>query len=105
MLFRSDFPLLAMTATRLGQPAEAIDLLFYDAPNNHWGTAGMTPRVHLTDTGGYLLDGETYFPSNGSLLLAVALMAAGWDGESAPTPGFPDDGRWHVRTEGVLRLP
>jgi hypothetical protein len=100
-----DFPLLAMTATRLGQPAEAIDLLFDDAPNNHWGSAGMTPRVHLTDTRGYQLDGETYFPSNGSLLLAVALMTAGWDGEAAPTPGFPDDGRWHVRTEGVLRLP
>jgi hypothetical protein len=100
-----DFPLLAMTATRLGQPAEAIDLLFEDAPNNHWGSAGMTPRVHLTDTGAYQLDGETYFPSNGSLLLAVALMTAGWDGESALTPGFPDDGRWHVRTEGVLRLP
>ena len=100
-----DFPLLAMTATRLGQPAEAIDLLFDDAPNNHWGSAGMTPRVHLTDTGGYQLDGETYFPSNGSLLLAVALMTAGWDGESAPAPGFPNDGRWHVRTEGVLRLP
>lgn len=99
-----DFPLLAMTATRLGQPAEAIDLLFDDVPNNHWGSAGMTPRVHLTDTG-YQLDGETYFPSNGSLLLAVALMTAGWDGESAPTPGFPDDGSWHVRTEGVLKLP
>lgn len=100
-----DFPLLAMTATRLGQPAQAIDLLFEDAPNNRWGSAGMTPRVHLTDTGAYQLDGETYFPSNGSLLLAVALMTAGWDGESALTPGFPDDERWHVRAEGILRLP
>jgi hypothetical protein len=100
-----DFPLLAMTATRLGEPQRAIDLLFYDAPNNHWGPAGMTPRMHLTDAGTYELDGETYFPSNGSLLLAVGLMAAGWDGESAPAPGFPHDGRWHVRTEGVLKLP
>lgn len=100
-----DFPLMAMTATRLGEPREALDLLFRDAPNNHWGPAGMTPRMHLTDAGAYQLDGETYFPSNGSLLLAVALMTAGWDGESAPAPGFPANGRWHVRTEGVSRLP
>ena len=100
-----DFPLMAMTATRLDEPQEAVSLLFEDEPNNHWGLAGMTPRAHLTDAGTYQLDGETYFPSNGSLLLAVALMTAGWDGESAPTPGFPHDGRWHVRTEGVLKLP
>lgn len=100
-----DFPLMAMTATRLGEPQEAINLLFHGAPNNHWGPAGMTPRVHLTDAGTYQLDGETYFPSNGSLLLAVALMTAGWDGQAAPTPGFPADGRWRVRTEGVLKLP
>lgn len=100
-----DFPLLAMTATRLHEPQQAVDMLFYDEPNNRWGAAGMTPRMHLTDAGTYALDGETYFPSNGSLLLAVALMTAGWDGESAPNPGFPRDGRWHVRTEGVLKLP
>lgn len=100
-----DFPLMAMTATRLDEPQQAVDLLFYDAPNNHWGAAGMTPRVQLTDTGAYQPDGETYFPSNGSLLLAVALMAAGWDGQPAPAPGFPHDGRWHVRTEGVLQSP
>ncbi|MHB8816894.1 MAG: hypothetical protein ACYDAE_27025, partial [Steroidobacteraceae bacterium] len=100
-----DFPLMAMTATRLGEPQEAVSLLFKDESNNHWGVAGMTPRVHLTDAGTYQLDGETYFPSNGSLLLAVALMTAGWDGESAPAPGFPHDGRWHVRTEGVTKLP
>ena len=100
-----DFPLLAMTATRLDEPQEAVDLLFYDAPNNHWGPAGMTPRMHLTRAGSWQLDGEAYFPSNGSLLLAVALMTAGWDGESAPAPGFPHDGRWHVRVEGVHKLP
>ncbi|MGH8295889.1 MAG: hypothetical protein ACRETZ_10425 [Steroidobacteraceae bacterium] len=100
-----DFPMMAMTATRLHEPKEAIDLLFSDAPNNHWGPAGMTPRMHLSTAGTWQLDGETYFPSNGSLLLATALMAAGWDGESAPAPGFPHDGRWHVRVEGVSKLP
>lgn len=100
-----DFPMMAMTATRLHEPREAIRLLFYDAPNNHWGPAGMTPRMHLTAAGTYHLDGDAYFPSNGSLLLAIALMAKGWDGETGPAPGFPKNGRWRVRTEGVLRLP
>jgi hypothetical protein len=137
-----DFPLMAMTATRLHEPEKAIDFLLRDAPNNRFGLSGMTPRVHLeneptgaappgtsrdagrpsvatpseevpvkTATGwlagaaGYHRDAETYFPSNGSLLLAVALMAAGWDGEEMPAPGFPHDGRWQVRTEGVLPLP
>jgi len=48
---------------------------------------------------------QTYFPSNGGLLLAVALMAAGWDGETSPAPGFPKDGRWRVRSEGLSKLP
>jgi hypothetical protein len=47
-----------------------------------------------------------YFPSNGGLLYAVAMMCAGWDG--APTrhaPGFPDDGSWNVRFEGLAIAP
>ena len=47
-----------------------------------------------------------YFPSNGALLYAVAMMAAGWDG--APkrnAPGFPGGGRWVVRWEGLNRAP
>jgi len=51
----------------------------------------------------YQRDADTYFPSNGSLLFAVALMAAGWDGESHPAPGFPQE--WHVRSEGLHPLP
>ena len=118
-----DFPLMAMTAARLHEPQKAVDLLLYDAPNNQFGPTGMTPRMHLDIDGNaaggaaagtsaagrakdtYHRDAQTYFPSNGGLLLAVALMAAGWDGESAPAPGFPHDGTWHVRTEGVQRLP
>jgi hypothetical protein len=103
-----DFPLMAMTAARLHEPEKAINLLFNDAPNNQFGSTGMTPRMHLESEAGtpaYHRDAETYFPSNGSLLLAVALMAAGWDGESTPAPGFPQDGRWRVRSEGVQRLP
>jgi hypothetical protein len=117
-----DYPMAAMTAARLNAPEEAIDWLFFDARNNKFGTSGMTPRVHLdahaaafvpTATGagaqveagpdgpGYQRAAETYFPSNGGLLLAVALMAGGWDGQSGGAPGFPKIG-WKVRVEGLL---
>jgi hypothetical protein len=106
-----DFPLMAMTAARLHEPDEALDLLFHNAPNNQFGRSGMTPRMHLESGAGGATevaaprDAETYFPSNGSLLFAVALMAAGWDGELTPASGFPRNGQWRVRSEGVLGLP
>lgn len=43
-----------------------------------------------------------YLPGNGGLLAAVAMMAAGWG--SAPgvnAPGFPKDGNWIVKYEGL----
>jgi protein-glucosylgalactosylhydroxylysine glucosidase len=47
-----------------------------------------------------------YLPGNGGLLYAVALMAAGWDGAPARhAPGFPDDGQWNVRWEGLRAAP
>jgi hypothetical protein len=114
-----DFPILAMTAARLGEPEKAVDWLFADLKNNQWGATGMTPRVHLDahveqllvnapppgpDGAGYRRAAETYFPSNGSLLLAVGMMAAGWDGSQGDAPGFPKEG-WRVRVEGVSRYP
>lgn len=116
-----DFPVAAMTAARLGNPESAVDWLFRDLPNNRWGVSGMTPRVHLetekhmvgpaagtggagSDGPGYVRAAETYFPSNGSLLLAVGMMAGGWEGSSGPAPGFPRKG-WKVRTEGLTPLP
>lgn len=107
-----DFPMLAMTAARLGEPKAAVDWLLHDAPNFRFGRAGMTPRMHLDKdraTGAadppYIRDAETYFPSNGALLLAVGMMAGGWDGDGRPHPGFPDDGTWVVRSEGLQKLP
>ncbi|MEJ2815344.1 hypothetical protein [Caulobacter sp. CCG-8] len=115
-----DFPMVAMTAARLGQPEDAVDWLFKDLKNNQWGVTGMTPRVHADehaiaftpgapggvgpDGPGYRRAAETYFPSNGSLLLAVGMMAAGWDGSKGPAPGFPRSG-WTVRAEGLTPLP
>lgn len=116
-----DFPMIAMTAARLGDPEKAVEWLFRDLPNNRWGVSGMTPRVHLEeerqlvgpaaasggagpDGPGYARVAETYFPSNGSLLLAVGMMAAGWDGSPGAAPGFPRHG-WKVRAEGIRPLP
>lgn len=89
-----DYPAIAMTATRLGEPATAIDaLLMPAAKNTHLpnGHNRQTPSLPI------------YLPGNGGLLAAVALMAAGWDG-GPPTPGFPTDG-WHVRHEGLTPSP
>lgn len=121
-----DFPMMAMTAARLGEPDKAVNWLFADLKNNQWGVTGMTPRVHLDehadelvpvsagaggvtmavnpDGPGYRRAAETYFPSNGSLLMAVGLMAAGWDGSSGHAPGFPKEG-WTVRVEGLTPAP
>jgi hypothetical protein len=121
-----DFPMLAMAAARLGEPDKAVDWLFADRKNNQWGPTGMTPRVHLDahaedlvpvsggaggvalennpDGAGYRRAAETYFPSNGSLLLAVGLMAGGWDGSKGHAPGFPKQG-WTVRVEGLTPAP
>ena len=98
-----DFPMMAMTAARLGEPELAVDYLMMDAANNQFGVTGMTPRYHLGEEG-YTRAADTYFPSNGGLLAAVALMAAGWDGAESDAPGFPKEG-WVVRHEGLAPLP
>jgi len=92
-----DYPMMAMTAARLGEPERAVDALFMDSPKNRWLANGhncQSARLPL------------YLPGNGGLLTAVAMMAAGWDGRpDRPAPGFPDNGRWNVRWEGLRRLP
>jgi hypothetical protein len=92
-----DYPMLAMTAARLGQPAKAVDALFVDSPKNRYLANGhnyQSLRLPL------------YLPGNGGLLTAVAMMAGGWDGcPDRPTPGFPDNGQWKVRWEGLKRMP
>ena len=92
-----DYPMVAMTAARLGQPARAIDALLLDTPKNGYRTNGHNhQRPGLT----------IYLPGNGGLLTAVAMMAAGWDGAPPKhAPGFPDDGQWTVRWEGLRPMP
>lgn len=111
-----DWPMLAMTATRLDEPEMAVNFLLTDAKNFQFGTSGMTPRVHLEadaaphaagspDGPGYRRAAETYFPSNGALLLAVGLMVAGGQTVHELNPGFPPDGQWIVHSEGITPLP
>jgi hypothetical protein len=86
-----DFPMLAMCAARLGETEKAADFLLHPAGGFQFNDCGLA-------SGGPF----PYLPSNGGLLYAVAMMAAGWDG--APhhnAPGFPANGRWVVRSEGL----
>ena len=89
-----DFPWLAMAAARTGQPEKAVDALLMESSKNTYNKCGI-------NGGG---PADTYFPGNGGLLYAVAMMAAGWDG--APdkhAPGFPDDDSWLVKFEGLRK--
>ena len=91
-----DFPWMAMAAARVGEPQIAVEALLKVAGNkNHYDERGV-------NTGGPC----PYLPGNGGLLYAVAMMAAGWDG-AAPeqSPGFPKDGGWKIRWEGIKQAP
>ena len=92
-----DYPMLAMTAARLGEPERAIDALFLDTSKNHYAING-----HVYQRPGLTI----YLPANGGLLYAVAMMAAGWDGAPKQhAPGFPQDGQWTVRYENLRTAP
>lgn len=87
-----DFPWMAMAAARTRQPQLAVDALLKDCPKNSYAIDGM--------------NGGWYLPGNGGLLYAVAMMAAGWDGcPSNSAPGFPADGSWAVKWEGLKKAP
>lgn len=90
-----DFPMTAMTATRLGIPDKAIDALLMNVKTN----------TYLVNGHNYQDDRlRIYLPGNGGLLTAVALMCAGWDGNNQTNPGFPKDGTWKVKWEGFRKM-
>lgn len=88
-----DYPLIAMTAARTGEPEIAVDALLMDVQKNTYLTNGHNYQdSRLT----------VYLPGNGGLLTAVAMMAAGWEsGPDTKAPGFPKDDSWVVRWEGL----
>lgn len=81
-----DYPMMAMTATRLGEPGWAVDALMDGAGKNV-----VLPNGHNHQTGSLPL----YLPGNGGLLAAVALMARR---HADRGDGFPSD--WDVQLEG-----
>jgi len=88
-----DFAMLAMTATRLGLPDLAIDLLLMDTPKNAYMISGNNFQKTRTDL-------PLYLPGNGSLLLALSLMTAGYE-NSEPMPGIPKNGMWDIAFENI----
>ena len=88
-----DYPLTAMTAARLGERKVALDALLMVTEKNRYSPNGHNyQRPNL----------PCYLPGNGGLLYAIALMAGGWKGApNTNAPGFPDDGSWKVRSEGL----
>jgi hypothetical protein len=89
-----DFPMVAMNAARLGHPEDAVDMLLHKSPKFGFDEHGMVG-------GG---NPYPYFPANGGLLYAVAMMTAGWDGDkNVKQPGWPKDGSWVVRWEGLKK--
>jgi hypothetical protein len=76
-----DFPMVAMTAASLNEPALAIDALTMVTPKNTWLPNGHNwQRANL----------PLYLPGNGGLLLAIAHMVR--------QNAFPKN--WNVRHEG-----
>lgn len=87
--------MMAMTAARLGEPETAIQLLVGKYEQNPFRASGYTVR-RPDQT-------PMYMPANGGWLAAVAMMAAGWDGDTGHAPGFPKG--WKVRYEGLQPMP
>lgn len=91
-----DYPMTAMCAARLGDTEKAVGALLMNNRTNTYLVSGhnyQDTRLRL------------YLPGNGGLLTAIAMMCAGWDGHEQKNPGFPDNGQWDVRWEGLVPIP
>ena len=91
-----DYPMMAMCAARMGEPDKAVSALLMNQQKNTYLVSGhnyQDDRLRL------------YLPGNGGLLMSVAMMCAGWDGSTTANVGFPDNGNWNVKWEGLKPLP
>lgn len=77
-----------MNSLRLGNVSQAIAYLLHP--------------LFKFDDAGYPVGGSRvptpYFPGSSAFMIAMAMMAGGWDGK--PGPHFPED--WDVRVEGFV---
>ena len=92
-----DYGMTAMCAARLGDGENAVKALLIDKGKNTYLVSGHNyqepKRLRL------------YLPGNGALLDAVAMMCAGWDGcPDIKNPGFPRNGKWNVKWEGLKKM-
>ena len=91
-----DYPMTAMNAARLGEPEKAVGALLMNKRTN----------TYLVNGHNYQDDRlRIYLPGNGGLLTAISMMCAGWDGCKEKNPGFPKDGNWDVKWEGLSPMP
>ena len=91
-----DYPMVAMNAARLGVPEKAVNTLLMDKRTNTYLPNGHNYQDQRL---------RCYLPGNGGLLTAIAMMCAGWDGCKETNPGFPKNGQWDVRWEGLKPMP
>lgn len=90
-----DYPLMAMTAARLHRPEDAVNALLMPVRTN----------TYLVNGHNYQDERLTiYLPGNGGLLNAVALMCTGAAADKEKNIGFPKDGTWKVRWEGLKKM-
>jgi len=90
----------ALTAARLGEQERAVNILCNDTFGAHFLKNGHVQRAKEP------LTCPAYLPANSAFMAAAGLMVAGWDGgPNKNAPGFPQDGSWHVRSEGLNKLP
>ncbi|PUZ24444.1 hypothetical protein GA0116948_10551 [Chitinophaga costaii] len=90
-----DYPLMAMTATRLQLKDQAVDMLMRHVQKNTYLPNGNNYQDNTL---------RIYLPGNGGLLSAIALMCAGYDGCPVKTPGFNNQ-TWRVKWEGLNPMP
>jgi len=88
-----DFSVMAMTAVRLGRPETALDIMLKETEKNVYLANGHNRQVLRNDL-------PLYLPGNGSLLLAAAMMVAGYEGCTKATPGFDVPG-WVAEFENI----
>ncbi|MDR1308009.1 MAG: hypothetical protein LBK74_10605, partial [Treponema sp.] len=89
-----DFPMMAMTACRLGRYDDAIDILLMDSPKNTY-----MPNGHNRQQGSGAL--PLYLPGNGGLLIASAMMAAGYGGPAGVKTGCSFPKGFTLKAEGL----
>lgn len=89
-----DYPMVAMCATRLNEPEIALEALLKNVQKNTYLKTGhnyQSQRLRI------------YLPGNGGFLKTISLMCAGWEGCTVENPGFPKDGKWNVKWEGLVK--